>query len=45
MFILTTDRYLWAREPLSHIVSRGNFVGQKYILKFNLLIHDPISVQ
>jgi hypothetical protein len=30
---------------MSRIVSRDHSLGQKDILKFNLLFHDPILVQ
>jgi hypothetical protein len=45
MFIFTIDQDLWARELISHIMSRDHFMGRKDIFKFILLFYDPISVQ
>jgi hypothetical protein len=45
MFIFTIDQDLWARELMNRIMSYDHSLGQKDILKFILLFHDPISVQ
>jgi hypothetical protein len=44
MFIFIIDQDLWAHELMSHIMSYDYSLGQKNILKFILLFHNPISM-
>jgi hypothetical protein len=42
MFIFTTNQDLWARELMGRIMDCDHSLGQKDMLKFILLFHDPI---
>jgi hypothetical protein len=42
MFIFITNQDLWTYELMGHITICDHFLGQKDILKFILLFHDPI---
>jgi hypothetical protein len=42
MFIFTTNQDLWTRELIERIMSCDHSLGQKNMLKFILLFHDPI---
>jgi hypothetical protein len=42
MFIFTTNQDLWTLELIERIMSYDHSLGQKNMLKFILLFHDPI---